>query len=129
VIVDEAEAYAQQFLSSTDTQCAALAVTLSSWSSLQTSFESLSGDSKNALLLATANVNGTYVQKAAARYDYIVQKYGYSNFINRNYLNAKNVDTLNENPSSLIGVGIISIISIGLVGAYFFFCKKKKNIS
>ena len=129
-LVDEgANTYAQSFLSTTDAECAALAVTTSTWSSLQSAFEALSNDSKSVLIAAVANTAGNDVQKAVARYDYIVAKYGYTNFMSRELISS----TATTNNTSQLRIGgissifILSIIGLTVVGGIFFIRKRKED--
>lgn len=129
-LVDEgATTYAQAFLSATDAECSALAVTVSTWSSLQSAFEALSADSKSVLIGAVASTSGNDVQKAVARYDYIVAKYSYNNFMSRELLVGS--ATTNNNSQLRIGgissIFILSIIGLTVVGGIFFVRKRKED--
>ncbi|NCA97487.1 MAG: hypothetical protein EOM77_04890 [Bacteroidia bacterium] len=129
-LVDEGAAtYAQAFLSATDAECSALAVTVSTWSSLQSAFEALSADSKSVLTGTVASTSGNDVQKAVARYDYIVAKYAYNNFMSRELL----AGSATTNDASQLQIGgissilILSIIGLTVVGGFFFVRKRKED--
>ena len=78
-----------------------------------------------------ANPNGTNLQKALAKYDYIVSKYGdaqYQNYLERNILIGKaNTFGITSN-SSLPLISILSLFGIGsILGVTFLLKKKKEN--
>lgn len=78
-----------------------------------------------------ANPNGTNLQKALAKYDYIISKYGdtqYQNYLERNISIGKaNVFGIASN-SNLPLISILSLMGIGsILGATFLFKKKKEN--
>lgn len=54
-----------------------------SWSVLKTKYSSLPTIDKTTLQEASANENGTTIEQAMARYDYVVHKYAYENYISR----------------------------------------------
>ena len=107
----------------------------SSWSSIATAYGNISILSeKNYFKNTTANQLGTSIQQAAAKYDYIVGKYGtssYSDFANRNPspLNSGAIlKTAQINSNTLITViSTLSIVSLAGFGIYFFLKKKKHN--
>ena len=100
-----------------------------SWSSLKTAFNNLSTPHQNTLKNATANENGTDIEKAMARYDYVVAKYGYENFINRasgnsaNRMNKFNSDSANN---LLLVLGSMSLLG-GLTYLAYFLKKRKED--
>lgn len=78
-----------------------------------------------------ANPNGTNLQKALAKYDYIVSKYGdaqYQNYLERNILIGKaNTFGITSN-SNLLLISILSLFGIGsILGVTFLLKKKKEN--
>ena len=78
-----------------------------------------------------ANPNGTNLQKALAKYDYIISKYGdtqYQNYLERNISIGKaNVFGIASN-SNLPLISILSLMGIGsILGATFLLKKKKEN--
>lgn len=132
---DGATTFAQTFLSAiTCDSTGANAPTFNngqSWSSLKTAFNALSTEDQNTLKTAAANESGTDIEKAMARYDYIVAKYGTStheNFINRTISNSANRMTL-VNPQTagtLLAVfGSVALLGALTFGAYLL--KKRKE--
>lgn len=78
-----------------------------------------------------ANPNGTNLQKALAKYDYIISKYGdtqYQNYLERNiFVGKANVFGIASN-SNLPLISILSLIGIGsILGVTFLLKKKKEN--
>ena len=106
-----------------------------SWSVLSTEFTGKLTSSEQAILHdASANENGNIVEKAVAKYDYIVGKYGtssYSNFINRNITpigGAKiALNKVSENTNTIAAIVIISLVSVTAIGGYFFIRRRKVN--
>ncbi len=78
-----------------------------------------------------ANPNGTNLQKALAKYDYIISKYGdtqYQNYLERNISIGKaNVFGIASN-SNLPLISILSLMELGsILGVTFLLKKKKEN--
>lgn len=106
----------------------------SSWNYLKTLYNKLSTSDQQALTNITYTseeaLNGSNIQIIAAKYDYIVAKYGeanYENFMNRSiYLNSGNKIIKITNSQNYLCV----ILSISIVGASYYllsiFRKKKR---
>lgn len=135
---DGATTFAQTFLSAiTCDSTGATAPTFTSgnsWSSLSTAYSALSTSDKNTLKNATANENGTNIEKAMARYDYIVGKYGtstYENFIGRTVTPISGANTMkvfngNSTNNILLILGSISLLG-GLTYLAYFLKKRKED--
>ena len=131
-----AEQFATDFLSSiTCNNNGASAPTLTrTWAELETLYTNVASDHKQALRYADANENGTIVEQAMARYDFLCRKYTqFYNFINRSSANPISNSTfffmnrVVDNRALMIAMPIAGgIIIIGLVT--FFTLKKKKVI-
>ena len=88
-----------------------------SWNLFESVYSKFSANDKTAYKDATANKEGTAIQQFVARYDYIVGKYGYSDFISRNpvtILGANIYSAINssENGTMLIVVAIAAISAL-----------------
>ena len=126
-----AATYAATFLSAftCNAQGTSAPTFTTSWASLKTAFNALELADRNTLKNATANENGTDIEKAMARYDYVVAKYGYENFINRasgnsaNRMNNFNSDTANN---LLLVLGSMSLLG-GLTYLAYFLKKRKED--
>ena len=99
----------------------------SSWSDLSTYYtNNLSSTTKNLFKSASANESGTTLEKAVAKYDYIVRKYHYTNFMSRTGLSSNNPVVVTNNNTSLIVV-VLSMSCISLLAVSIFFIKSKKK--
>ena len=100
------------------------------WDSLAYSYVFLSDDEKLVLKNGMANPAGTIVERCLARYDLIVAKYGYENFMDRNVQSlALNYSFgLSENsPNVAIIVAAILGASIAGVGGYLLIKKSSSK--
>ena len=126
-----AATYAATFLSAftCNAQGTSAPTFTTSWAQLKTAFNALDTADQNTLKNATANENGTDIEKAMARYDYVVAKYGYENFINRasgnsaNRMNNFNSDSANN---LLLVLGSMSLLG-GLTYLAYFLKKRKED--
>ncbi len=103
------------------------------WDSFADSYALLADEEKLALKNGMANSAGTIVERCLARYDLIVGKYGYENFMDRNVssLALNYTFGLSKNsPNLAIIVAVILGASIAGVGGYLLVKKsssKKKD--
>ncbi|MBO6280458.1 MAG: endonuclease [Bacilli bacterium] len=99
-----------------------------SWSNLKTKFNALVSVESNILVNASSNENGTIIEQAMKRYDYLVEKYGYENFIGRN-VSSKNSLILtisNDNQNNILVILIIlGLVTVGT--AITFVYRKHKQ--
>ena len=98
-----------------------------SWQALNELFDSLDDDEQD--ILKTADISGSdVVSQAMARYNLIVGKYGYTNFINRTIVNVSN-RIMAVNNSSEVTIVIIVVIALAMssVAAFYIFKKKKQD--
>lgn len=109
------------------------------WNALKSEYNALSDNAKNYLINATFTVNGSEVTplgdttqliaEGLARYDQLVARYSYENFINREIsINSSNKSLLEDisKATPITFIVIISLISISCVSTYFYF--KRRNI-
>jgi hypothetical protein len=131
----EDETFAYNFLQATnicDPTGQANNVTNAIWAAQQTAYTNLSSDTfRTSLKGASANATGTILEQCAARYDYIVKKYGeatFANFMARTVApsgaNALGKDLSSSSEWLLPSILLLSTIS---AGAFFFLAKKKKH--
>jgi len=125
-LYSDANTYAKSFLSSSDSECSALSVSAETWSSLQTSFGSLSTDAKAAITGATANSSGTNIQKIVARYNFIVNKYGYSDFMGLGIGGSANEKVLTTENSSSAIAAVAAILGLAVCGVVLL--RRKKQV-
>ena len=96
-----------------------------SWQALSDLFDQLDASEQNTL--KTVDISGTdVVAQAMARYNLIVDKYGYTNFIGRTISNVSSrIMTANNN--SEVTVIIIVVIALAMSSAVAFYVLKKKK--
>ena len=131
VETNPAKEYAQNFLAAftcdaTGTNAPTFTTT---WAQLKTAFQTLATPHQNTLTNATANESGTDIEKAVARYDYVVAKYSYEDFMNRNPGNGSNRMSVFKGTSTnniLLILGSISLLG-GLTYLAYFLKKRKED--
>ena len=100
----------------------------SSWSDLSSIYSNLNQVEKDILLNANANISGSLIERAMARYDLIARKYSnYNNFISRPSANPMRFGfmALKENYTMLIIIASASIVAI--CGVAFLLVRKKQK--
>lgn len=123
---DEAINYAKSANEKLEVECKILNVTSTTWDELKASFANL--DEYAQAKLKKANMT-TYdytedIKNFISRYDYIANKYGYENFINRvNASRKANAISNNNNIYLLSAVGISLISTI----TFLYYKKQKKS--
>lgn len=96
------------------------------WQGLNDLFDQLSSSEQATLKSADATGSGT-IAEAMAKYDYIVAKYGYTNFIQRTITaKANRMVTINTNNMMIIIV-VMTFIAAAGAGAFMLLRKKKHN--
>ncbi len=99
-----------------------------SWATLKTAFNALSTTDQNTLKNATANESGSTIEQAVARYDYVVAKYGYENFMNRTISNQANkMNPFNGSSTNNLFLVLGSISLLGGLTYLAYFLKKRKE--
>ena len=142
---DEADHYAQEFLTTITCSDNSVTSSLSAWNkvgsattSMEYKWEQLTHGAQNVLKGATGNLNGTNVQKCIARYDRILGKYGYGSaegqyhdFMGRTpapISGARLMLPVNEsNTTNISIIVIISLVSVTAIGGFFFIKKRQEN--
>lgn len=100
-----------------------------SWSSFKEAFNALSDTEKDYLRSAESNVEGDAIEQAIARYEYLVMKYGYEDFMTKGIsaqLNLRQIVNVAESSNSLITIICILTISSLLVTSLVIKTKKEK---
>ena len=102
------------------------------WDTAAAQYALLANADKTALSSASASESGSTVQQAAARYDYIVGKYGtstFSDFMSRTPSapsNPMRAYIADSSTASMIVI-ITAVLGVTTVGGYFFLRKKKEQ--
>lgn len=129
-----ADEWAQYFLSNVG--CDSTGASLpSGWSSCATEYSKLNGNSKDIVYGASANVSGTFVEQAVARYDLAVSNHP---SLTRFIVNSGDKPRLAENVhvslvfdekrTGMITIIVVtSVVALTAIGGYFFFRKRKVN--
>lgn len=126
--VEAARTYAASFLSALDSECQALNVSSATWTTLSGNYNALSEAAKVAFTGEESTVVVTTIQRALERYVYIVNKYGYTNFMGIAVSPSSNVDGLKTNLNdALSSVIIISLVGVSLLGGMFFLKRKREE--
>lgn len=134
-----AEAFAQDLLSETDAICAGYNGVKDNYSALLTvwntlidadHYQKVPQDQKNILVTTVASTSGTDVQKAMARYDYLVAKYGLSPFIDGRTVSPARVsgyiNNQNDNTATII-IAVVSVLSLATL-CTLIVIKRRKSI-
>ena len=130
----DANTWAGGFLSSTGAVCVSNGSTnltdlSNAWSTLSTSYGSLSADAKNYFY----SYGDTSIASAKERYAYIVNKYSLSNFIvnysGTHWLVLPSQNIVSDTSSNLHIIVAISIIGLSVLAFAFYFHQKKEIIS
>ena len=139
---EQADAFGTYFLNATSTACAdvttpdankaALEEIWATISSYYNNIDNLSDAARTLVKNATANNEGTDLEKAMARYDTIMNRYEASsniidNFIDRSTSSAqKSSIKANFNSNSLVLIiSIVAFLSITSFGSYVFIRRRK----
>ena len=111
----------------------------SSWTEFANKFSVLSASEKADALAAEANEEGTLLEQAMAKYDYIVGKYNkgqgltaYNDYINRNPLPIGGISLrgsvfFNETNTIVAVIIIASMVAIAGIGSYLLIRRRKEN--
>ena len=96
------------------------------WADFQVTFSQLPSGEQQTLQGATANESGTTVEQAMARYDYVVAKYGYTNFIGRTIGNSANrMNGIIDNNRVVLLTAVLGLLSTTAFAAFYMLRKKK----
>ncbi|GEM_PF-2875763 len=102
------------------------------WSSLSSSYSALYDNQKSILMGAERDESGTAVERAVARYDYLVGKYGLDNFITGRtpvqfaYVGFGLNDVASDNNTMIIVVVIAAVSALAFTTLLVFKKKKQK---
>lgn len=105
------------------------APSIAGWNNANKKFISLDDNYKNIIKNATAIQGENDIENAVYFYDYILNKYGtsnYSNFIERDIVNKSSIFKVTENDNYVALIVIVSLISISTI-TFLVFIKNKKE--
>ena len=119
--------YGTHFLATTADECSSLSVSLGTWNNLKGLYDNADADVQNVIKAADADVGGSDLEKAIARYTYIASKYGYDDFMNIAISSSPDyINGLQDNKSSIAIILVISLIGISVLVGYKLISKKKE---
>lgn len=127
-----AESYASDFL--TEIACDPTGVNAPdyganySWNDFKAIYQAMDTNQKQLLEESESDENGTIIERAIARYEYIVWKYQIEDFLNRNVPQGSgrlNVSTSSSNNMITIVIAAASVVS--LIGIGLLLTKKKER--
>ena len=96
------------------------------WADFQVLYNQLDSTEKQTLHDAQANESGTTVEQAMARYDYVVAKYSYNNFINRTISNSSNrMNGIIDNNRVVLITAVLGLLSTTAFAAFYMLRKRK----
>lgn len=102
------------------------------WTAQQTRWGTLTTGAQNLLTNGTANQNGDAIGQCLARYDRVISKRGttdFPNFMSRNGSGSniiRPMASISDNNAAIFALVAISMVTMTVVGAYFFLRKKKE---
>ncbi len=125
-----ADTWAASFLSLVSCNNGVTPPSTSNWATTRTNFLALSTAEQNNVKAATANENGTDLQKAVARYIYIVNKYtnrtSYPDYLNK-ASQSNMMMPVHNNTTTIILVTICILSSLSGMTLVIWLNKKKKE--
>ena len=123
---DEAIKFATAANLALDSECAALDVKEETWNTIQGSFNGLDEYAQAKLKAATSKYEyNEEIQDFVARYDLIVAKYNYANFMSRVVSSARVLNATQNSSNNLMITIIMISFAVTLSAGYFFIRKKK----
>ena len=121
--------YAAYFVSNTGCDGVGNTAPAGNWTELSNKYQTLFTADQNTLKNASANIGGTGIEQAMARYDLIVRKYGtssYSNFISRNVASANyNLRAITNDSDMTLLILVFGLLTVSSLGLLIF--KRKKD--
>ena len=102
-------------------------ITIDSWAALKSCYNALTTSDKEFFKGATADESGTELQQFLARYDYIVSKYAYEDFLNRGSSSGTRNNTGFEYNNEEIVVIASAVAMITALAAAVVVIKKRKE--
>lgn len=95
------------------------------WNEMSSLYSSLSSDEKEILTLASSESSDEDIKAFASLYNFIANKYSYTNFASRNLVSRIEINNSNNIDSNLLLVSVVSVITILSLSSYLFIKSKK----
>ena len=113
-------------LNKTAAECNNLNVLNATWNEMSTIYTSADASIKNTIKATSVNNDGNDLEKALGRYDFISQKYGYTDFIGYNVSQRSNFDLVNDSSNTIAIITLLSFLGLSSILGYSFLKKKKQ---
>lgn len=137
-VADNADEYAQLFLGaftcdSTGENAPTFVIkegtTYWSWSLLEDEYNNLTAVEKEQFRLGVPSQTGSNIEKALARYDLVVRKYGWDNFMSRTITSgAPYIQPITNNNSSTIIIVVVALTSITSIGVVLVIKRRRSLV-
>lgn len=101
-----------------------------SWAKFKELYQALTSADQGELTNATANEDSELLkEQVAARYDYVVAKYTYENFMSRSisHFIGNRVSIFGENSNEILVILVTSFVALTSIGAFVIIRKRKVN--
>ncbi|MDY5669225.1 MAG: bacterial Ig-like domain-containing protein [Bacilli bacterium] len=107
------------------------------WAILELEFADLAAYDQTEFRIASANASGNVIEQAVAKYDYIITKYGVTNYVD--FMGRVEYGSLTlannriefadklDSQSTIICVVILTLLSVSTIGGYIILKKTKEN--
>lgn len=125
--------FSQDFLTNITCNGGSTAPSVSNWNSMRDNKYSLLFDAdKTTLAGATASESGTVIEKAMARYDFIIGKYNKQSVVYANYISRSGAGIIAHNPLSIdtstatIIIIVTSMAAITIIGGALILKRKER---
>lgn len=110
-------------------ECANLNVTQETWDVINDAYNELTSEQQEILKQTDVSDVYTEIEQFVERYEYIVNKYSYTNFLDRSLESLSNVNSFNfiDDNSNTIIIALIGISAIALLITLLVISKKKQR--
>jgi len=120
--------YGAHFLATTADECSSLSVSLGTWNNLKGLYENADSAVQNVIKAADADVGGSDLEKAIARYTFIAEKYGYDDFMDLGIVSGANqFNVIADNKMNIAIIIVVSLIGVSVLVGYRLVYKKKED--
>lgn len=123
-----AEHYANLFLDGTAAECLTGSVKTTTWNTLGATYSGMDSAVKAQFSGVLPNAEGSVLEQYIARYTYIGEKYGYSDFMSLGLAQSAPTRTVNKNSdnTNLMTVTVlIGVVGLTTLFGYYFLQRKK----
>ncbi|NLB11501.1 hypothetical protein GX831_03555, partial [bacterium] len=105
-----------------------LSVSLGTWNNLKGLYENADSAVQNVIKAADADVGGSDLEKALARYTFIAEKYGNDDFMDLGIVSGANqFNVIADNKMNIAIIIVVSLIGVSVLAGYRLVYKKKED--